>query len=747
MLSPIEILDRLACIRERRAPVAFDVEGQQWMTCCGFATGPHDAFVVDTLGLKGQPHAGAIWEAIRTVLEDPRVRKVCWNAGHERGFLQAAHGIRMVAFEDAMLLWAERWPELPKKLKYAASILTRIPCWTEGISWREDSEVPHAAGPLLWRYNAHDCLATLQLYQHPQLQLTGRQLDRYHFNLSLIEPLNYASQRGVLYDTERAEQLRAQLAPQAWEAQSEVDRLAGIEPLATPEAILEAASAALCNKVQLRKRLHGYKQRVSVLAEDGTPVLKRGKPAHRNEPIAPRALSWTLCLEVPNKDCSGPLRRIKELSENPTPAAHAEINALLDRGLNVKSSGESSQVVACLNRLGLPPVFKRGTRKVAPDNPDAEAAPSQSKDQEALLGLFLKTGHPITTAILRVMALRGRLQELDRGVSSDGRIRCSFTVLGTETARITSHKWLDGSGGNLQTVPKEPVNFRTLYRADPGHLWWRVDLTGADLWTVACRVASLGDRTMLEDLLAGIRIPSLVGLLMEGYATKGLDRAAIKADCITYRARIKASGEGWKDTLWKKASHLTNYGGKPARIRQGVIEDSYSETGTPVDPGKALCEQVQRLYLTRYWGLPRWWSDVSGKILRTGCLEMANGQIREFLSRRPRNGRLDDETRREALAAEPQTMTTYAANLATDKLWNDPENWPGGTVSNGDPTIQVLLFVHDELSGQCPVEQRPFLAAKTHAAFDNELVIGRERIRIPFAGSTGPSWGECKEPL
>ena len=233
---------------------------------------------------------------------------------------------------------------------------------------------------------------------------------------------------------------------------------------------------------------------------------------------------------------------------------------------------------------------------------------------------------------------------------------------------------------------------------------------------------------------------------MDGYKPSG-DRAVIASDCSSYRKQLKLGGEKWKDTLWKKSSHLTNYGGSAKRIRQGVIEDSYAETGSPIDPGLELCKRVQQLYLARYWGLPRWWNDTASKIMRTGMLEMATGQKREFLSRRPSKGKLDDETLREALAAEPQSVTTYACNLALAKIWSDPENWLSSQVGVGEPVIQPLLFVHDEIAGECPIDRRDFLAAKLKTAFHNPLVIGRIEVAIPWAGATGPSWGECSEPL
>lgn len=747
LLSPAATIARLEAIYTAERPIGFDSEGHEWPTCLGFADSSSSVIVVDTLILKGHPQAAPIWQLMQAIIESDRIVKACWNASHERAFLQSSLGWTLRRYEDAMFSWHERWPELRKGLKYAASILTRFPCWTTGISWKDDDDRPAAAGPKLWNYNAFDCAATLALYQHPQLQLPPPAHARYLDNLALIEPFNYASQKGVRFDHAASDAIRARLTPRLWEAQAKVDTLAGVPALNDAAAVLAATAASpLCSKVQLRKQLAGWKERVAVVDATGEPVLKKGKVVKETLEHPPRSLSWTLCLENANKECAADIRRLKELSacDALPPASQAEAHALLGTGLNVKST---PAVTSLLNRLGLPPVFKAGSRKpTESDDEGSDSAPAQTKDASALLSLFLRTGHPITTAILETVALRGRLQELERKVDSDGRIRSSYTICGPSTDRTASHAWLTGSGGNVQTVPRQPENFRICYCADPSHLWFKLDLTGADLWTVAARVALEGDRTMLDDLRAGIRIPSLIGLMLEHAYRPGSDRAVIKADCVAYRAELKRTGTSWKDTVWKKGGHLTNYGGSAKRIRQSVIEDTYAETGTPVDPGLDLCKRVQTLYLGRYWGVPKWWSRVAGTILRTGKLIYATGREREFLSRRPIGGCLDDATKREALAAEPQAITTWVIKQGVLNLWRDLENWPSGVVGEGEPIVQPLIpCVHDEATQQAPVDKKDWTVAKLKQWFSIPLTIGRENLTIPFEMGVGLNWGDCEK--
>jgi len=169
-LSPAATVTELERILTSVDRVGFDSEGQQWPTCLGFATSPADCLVVDTLVIKDKPYAGEVWGLCRAILESDEIIKYVWNAPHERAFLASSVGWHLRGSHDVMMAWHEAFPELPKGLKYAASLLTRLPCWTEGVHWGDDDEErPAISGEKLFVYNANDCLATYQLAIHPQL--------------------------------------------------------------------------------------------------------------------------------------------------------------------------------------------------------------------------------------------------------------------------------------------------------------------------------------------------------------------------------------------------------------------------------------------------------------------------------------------------------------------------------------------------------------------------------------------------
>ena len=78
--------------------------------------------------------------------------------------------------------------------------------------------------------------------------------------------------------------------------------------------------------------------------------------------------------------------------------------------------------------------------------------------------------------------------------------------------RVSCSTSATGSGFNLQTVTKA---LRVLFKADPGYHLFQCDLSGADGWTVAAHSAALGDSTMLDDYLGGLKPAKLIALFHE----------------------------------------------------------------------------------------------------------------------------------------------------------------------------------------------------------------------------------------
>lgn len=70
----------------------------------------------------------------------------------------------------------------------------------------------------------------------------------------------------------------------------------------------------------------------------------------------------------------------------------------------------------------------------------------------------------------------------DVPMSGDGRLRCSFNPVGTESGRLSSSRTIFGEGTNLQNQPKEMKPF---FLADDGYMLYNIDLSQAENRIVA----------------------------------------------------------------------------------------------------------------------------------------------------------------------------------------------------------------------------------------------------------------------
>lgn len=359
--------------------------------------------------------------------------------------------------------------------------------------------------------------------------------------------------------------------------------------------------------------------------------------------------------------------------------------------------------------------------------------------------------------VLRWRSLDKLRLAVTTGVDPDGRVRCAYNVVGTETGRFTCYESPTGSGFNLQTVTGD---LRKLYLADEGYSFFQNDLSGADGWTVAAHCKRLGDPTMYDDYMHGIKPAKVIALL---YKHGTVVNTWSREDIVKASKDINESGStGWLYFACKRVQHGTNYGLGKARMADQILKDSYKKQGKTIYVSPQDCVKLQQLYLSRYSGVARWQKWVKDQV-QTGKMSCASGHVRRFF------GRYDAHTTyMAALAHEPQANTTYATNLALLNLWRDPENNVRFLRSNaGQHTlsrlpsdvaeyvvntkrrliIEPLHQVHDALCGQFPTHLAGWAGGKLRTYFDNPLEIAHQTITIPYDGGYGPSWGQCKTPF
>lgn len=404
--------------------------------------------------------------------------------------------------------------------------------------------------------------------------------------------------------------------------------------------------------------------------------------------------------------------------------------------LGAKGSLSSTKLKKCLYSEKNYPEQKKGR------GPDAKV----TTDVVALLELKKKyVNDPFLSDILLHRKLEGIKETLEVSTDPDGRVRCGYNLVGTETGRLTCYTSPTGSGANLQTITKK---LRKLYTADEGYWLFQCDLSGADGWTVAARCLSHNDPTMWDDYSFGLKPARIIALMYQhGVEATQCDRAALKERCKT------VDDDGWLYFACKRIQHGTNYGMQEKTMATQIMQDSYKMTGTPIYIEPKVCAALQRLYLIRYPGIFQWHNWAKKQVAEGQNQICASGHTRTFFGRRKswdhktRSFAADHETWKEFLSNEPQDTTTFSTNLAMYKLWTDPDNrLPNSTRSlYGRLVIEPLHSVHDALIGQFPKERAEWAAAKIRTYFQNELTIANTKVTIPFDGAYGPSWGELGE--
>jgi DNA polymerase I-like protein with 3'-5' exonuclease and polymerase domains len=359
--------------------------------------------------------------------------------------------------------------------------------------------------------------------------------------------------------------------------------------------------------------------------------------------------------------------------------------------------------------LGLPPQINKKTDKV-------------TTDALALLKLFKKTGNPVLKTILKLSSLLTQLQTLEILCDEDGRIRCAYNIVGTKTGRLSCSKSPTRSGYNLQTVTKKQ---RGLFRPDPGHHLFQCDLSGADGYTVAAHCKRLGDPTMLDDYLYGLRPAKIIARMREGVNVARLTREQIAVECK------KVDSKSWLYMACKRVQHGGSYGMGKITMSDQILEDSWKYGDDIVYVSPHECEELKMLVFQRYPGVMVWHRWMQEQLKTKRSLTSANGHTRRFFGR-PN----DHDTLKEALADEPQNVTTYVTNMAVMRIWSEPEN----RRPDGSLIVEPLHQVHDAVVGQFPIERTKESIDFIRKCFNNPIVIAGETIIIPFEGGYGASW-------
>jgi hypothetical protein len=403
-----------------------------------------------------------------------------------------------------------------------------------------------------------------------------------------------------------------------------------------------------------------------------------------------------------------------------TDAQLGELSVHLGIHLNTKSTGGSGQLTQFLYE-------HKGYRKqfVKEKGKNTERLSCDDLSMLRLLRLVKDAEKHVLRDLLSLQQLRTEISILSHPADKDGRIRCSYNVVGTKTGRLTCYASNTGSGYNLQTVTGR---HKRLFLPDDGYYLFQCDLSGADSWTVAARCAMQGDDTMLEDLRAGVKPHCVVALLYNG-----VELPNDRAELVELSKTVDQSG--WLYRACKRVNHGTCYLMGPTTMSNQIMEDSYKGGEDPVYVPGSTCKQLAGLFTSRYWGLGLWHRWVQEQLFDPGTLTSASGHTRTFYG--PKS---DRTTLGDAVATEPQENTTYSTMMALQRCWEDPDNWIGRR-----PILEPLHTVHDSLVLQGPIDRLDWCKERLRSWFDNKITIGDTTLVIPAEMSYGPNWKDQTE--
>jgi DNA polymerase I-like protein with 3'-5' exonuclease and polymerase domains len=304
------------------------------------------------------------------------------------------------------------------------------------------------------------------------------------------------------------------------------------------------------------------------------------------------------------------------------------------------------------------------------------------------------------SVILAIRDVAKRIEVLETEVDSDGRMRTSYNIAGTESERWSSSSNAFGTGTNLQNITPE---LRRVFVADPGWKLCGIDLEQAESREVGWLFGTLfGDWTYLNACEDGDLHTSTAKLIWPNLVASRDDANKPFYRQFSYRDMAKRGG------------HLTNY--------MGTAWTASRSLKVP----QAIMENFQAKYIATYSSFPRWWRHCAQALETEQSITTPFGNTRHFFGR-PR----DDATLREAIAHSPQSSTALRLNLALWRVWSIM-----GT------RVQLLAQVHDALYFQYrETDDESSIIAQALALCSTPLAHNSRTFDVPGEAKTGWNWG------
>lgn len=321
-----------------------------------------------------------------------------------------------------------------------------------------------------------------------------------------------------------------------------------------------------------------------------------------------------------------------------------------------------------------------------------------SADEDAISRIKVSANRPsddIVALLDLVLEIRGNRKLLSTYVNikkaSDGKVHCSFNQAGTKTGRLSSHSYWDGSGGNMQNIPRKGI--RQMFVPAPGNMFVEADLSQAEARVVACLT---GDPGMLRAFASGGDVHKKNAAMLFG----------VPEDQVTGEQRTAA----------KASVHGGNYGMGAKKLAM--------EFGLPVDQADKIIKQ----YHSTYPGIKLWHSRVDQQVKNHALLMTPLGRRREFLDY------YGGDTKGEAYAHVPQSTVGDFLNARLVVLWEK--------LRSEGLRAKIILQVHDSVLIECPKEEVKRVVGLARECLTAPIWVEGRELVIPVDVAVGENWGK-----
>ena len=356
----------------------------------------------------------------------------------------------------------------------------------------------------------------------------------------------------------------------------------------------------------------------------------------------------------------------------------AHLKSIIGYDINVKSDKQVKDLIYTKYKL-----------------PYLKAASGVGKVDEETLSVFIRRYPNLAVALQLILDIRGLRTLISTFLcdiaDTDGRVRTSWIVGGTETGRLASRKNVFDTGCNMQNIPK---NIRDIFVADDGYI-----LVKGDMSQVEARIVGYLSRDV-----------GLVNIFDSGGDIHS------EVTSWVYNIPVSEVPKDKRNTV-KHVVHGANYDIGPRTFARKI--------GISESEGKWLLAQFHKVFP----GVRRFHKEIENKLAtQDRTLTTPFGRRRKFF------GWWGDNLFREAIAYLPQSTAVDIINQAAVRI---DSRLPNGAI--------ILLQVHDELVIQCKESDVNTVATIMKEEVEKPIQINGRDVIIPIEIATGKDWKNTNE--